>query len=75
MLVEMESLGNTRTILNEDAFNEKAGQIEFTREFANRIEFEEWLKVEKNSINWIRRSGSGPKDKAKMKRSKIYLLK
>lgn len=70
----MESLGNTRTILNEDASNEKASQIEFTREFASRIEFEEWLKVEKNSINWIRRSGSGPKDKPKVKRSKIYLL-
>ena len=71
----MESLVNTRTIFNDDHCNEKAGQVELTKEFANKNDFEEWLKEEKNTINWSKRSKSSSQDKPKVKRPRMFLLK
>lgn len=42
--------GNINIIRNEDTCNNRAGQNEFSREFKKNIEFEEWLKLEKNMI-------------------------
>lgn len=50
-----------RIILHEETFNDQAGQIEFSRGCANKIEYGEWLKSEKTPSNGIREASQVPK--------------
>lgn len=45
----MNTLESTCTFNNEDILNDKASQIEFTREISSKDKFREWLNEAKRS--------------------------